>query len=55
MTDLLVAAPVVLIVAVVALLFYVVPVGLWVTALFSGVRVSLAHARRDAAAQGRPR
>ena len=41
MSDLLVAAPVVLIVAVVALLFYVVPVGLWVTALFSGVRVSL--------------
>jgi len=41
MNDLLVAAPVVLIVAVVALLFYVVPVGLWITALFSGVRVSL--------------
>jgi len=42
MSEILVAAPVVLVVAAVVLLFYVVPIGLWVTALFSGVRVSIA-------------
>ena len=35
------AIPVVLLVALVAFVLYMVPVGLWITALFSGVRVPI--------------
>jgi uncharacterized protein YqfA (UPF0365 family) len=42
MSELFVAAPIVLLIATVLLVLYFVPVGLWITALFSGVRVSIA-------------
>jgi uncharacterized protein YqfA (UPF0365 family) len=42
MSELFVAAPIVLLIAAVLLVLYFVPVGLWITALFSGVRVSIA-------------
>jgi len=42
MSELLIAAPIVLLIATVLLVLYFVPVGLWITALFSGVRVSIA-------------
>jgi uncharacterized protein YqfA (UPF0365 family) len=42
MSELLIAAPIVLLIATVLLVLYFVPVGLWITALFIGVRVSIA-------------